>query len=479
MKFSPRRFVACIATAGALCALSSPAALGEDLVSPTLHSGETSHQVVARILDGHGADIAQRYGLTLVDSFAAEVGEEIAVLSDDSLDAEQILYLLEGDGDVLDSEAASHVALLGDGSAVDDGTALDLLRQGTVTSECYDGSFRQEVWSGFGDQQATAIIESRTAQEISNGCGNAVVALLDTGVDPRHPMLREALVDGYDFINRRAGVPSEWANLNQSVSAILEQSVSAILEQSVSAILEGEGDLLVLDASLAPITGPDPSINLDGIDVPPYFGHGTMAAGLIRVTAPGARIMPIRVFDGSGQAHLYNIIRGIYWATDQGADIISMSFSTDKSSRELRRAIRYAHNRGVLLVAAAGNRGQRERAFPASYWEVTGVASTDFNDQLSEFSNYGQAVASIAAPGSAVISTYPGGLFAAGWGTSFSAPLVSGTFALMLDNQKPRTLWERYELLFQIRYGADNIDDLRGYVIRGRRLNVRGAIELQ
>src|SRR5439155_3081254 len=88
---------------------------------------------------------------------------------------------------------------------------------------------------------------------------------------------------------------------------------------------------------------------------------------------------------------------------------------------------------GVISVASAGNDGQQVLVYPAALDSVMGVASTDYLDQRSWFSNYGSSLVWVAAPGEAIISTYPFGTYAASWGTSFSAPFVSGVASLLLD----------------------------------------------
>src|SRR5262249_52943522 len=79
------------------------------------------------------------------------------------------------------------------------------------------------------------------------------------------------------------------------------------------------------------------------------------------------------------------------------------------------------------------NDGQQMLVYPAAYNSVIGVGSTDNNDAKSSFTNFGTNAVFIAAPGEAVISTYPGSNYAAGWGTSFSAPLIAGEAALVLQ----------------------------------------------
>jgi subtilisin family serine protease len=87
----------------------------------------------------------------------------------------------------------------------------------------------------------------------------------------------------------------------------------------------------------------------------------------------------------------------------------------------------------VATVASSGNDGLKTLVYPASYGGVQGVGSSTNTDLRSTFSNYGSGVVTFAAPGEGVITTYPGGNYAAGWGTSFSTPLFAGAAALVLQ----------------------------------------------
>src|SRR5205807_7611704 len=91
---------------------------------------------------------------------------------------------------------------------------------------------------------------------------------------------------------------------------------------------------------------------------------------------------------------------------------INMSFSTEQRSAELKRAINYAVRRGVICVSSAGNNGSRLRVYPAAFDNVFGVASTSNLDARSTFSNFGDQVVTLAAPGEGIITTYPGGHYA-------------------------------------------------------------------
>ncbi|MGH9159092.1 MAG: S8 family serine peptidase, partial [Vicinamibacteraceae bacterium] len=121
----------------------------------------------------------------------------------------------------------------------------------------------------------------------------------------------------------------------------------------------------------------------------------------------------------------------IYYAADHGANVINMSFSFPEPNSEVQQALEYATARGVVAIASAGNTGNRVIVYPAAFPNVVGVASTTNQDARSSFSNYGPDLVTLAAPGEALITTYPGGNYAGVWGTSFSAALVSGAVALL------------------------------------------------
>ena len=85
------------------------------------------------------------------------------------------------------------------------------------------------------------------------------------------------------------------------------------------------------------------------------------------------------------------------------------------------------------MIAASGNDGLKTLVFPASYSGVEGIGSTSNTDVRSTFSNYGSGVTMFAAPGEGVITTFPGGGYAAAWGTSFSTPMVAGSASLVIQ----------------------------------------------
>jgi thermitase len=209
------------------------------------------------------------------------------------------------------------------------------------------------------------------------------------------------------------------------------ETADTSVKQSSAAVLDGvyavnSSTLAVVDQSSAAVLD-DPSTAA--------FGHGTMAAGIVHLAAPTVRIMPLKAFGPNGQGYTSNILRAIYYATQKGAKVLSMSFSRPTSSPELKRAIDNAVGKGLIAVASAGNDGSSSAVYPAAYDNVMGVASTSNADTRSSFSNYGAQDVWVAAPGEGIITTYPWGSFAAGWGTSFSAPYVSGEAALLVGMQ--------------------------------------------
>ncbi|RMF30421.1 MAG: hypothetical protein D6759_11985, partial [Chloroflexi bacterium] len=127
----------------------------------------------------------------------------------------------------------------------------------------------------------------------------------------------------------------------------------------------------------------------------------------------------------------------IYYAADQGAQVINMSLGNQtgdincpKDTPALQEAVDYAHSKGVLLVAAAGNESSGHLVTPATCTYTLGVASTGSGDLVSYFSNYGSYV-SVAAPGESIFSTRNGGGYQYMQGTSMATPLVSGLAALL------------------------------------------------
>jgi subtilisin family serine protease len=300
---------------------------------------------------------------------------------------------------------------------------LDTLPGRTLVS--FFGSI---VPSNYSTQTATSIIRLDDARTATKLTGSGTVAVIDTGADLTHPALSGALVTGYDFTRDTLGA-SELADLDPTVAAQLQQSTTSILDAQNTLVLNSA--VAILNQSTTSILDQSTTSILDSSLA--EFGHGTMTAGIVHLVAPTAKIMPLKAFRADGSSNLSDIIRAIYYAADHGANVISMSFSMSQSSPGLQAAIQYALSKNVATVASSGNDGLKTLVYPASYGGVQGVGSSTNTDLRSTFSNYGSGVVTFAAPGEGVITTYPGGNYAAGWGTSFSTPLFAGAAALVLQ----------------------------------------------
>ncbi|MCL4370490.1 MAG: S8 family peptidase, partial [Chloroflexi bacterium] len=225
------------------------------------------------------------------------------------------------------------------------------------------------------------------AWDITTGSPNVIVAVLDTGVDSTHPDLAGKLIPGYDFLNDT----------------------------------------------------PDPADD---------SGHGTHDAGIIGAASNNnlgiagiawqSRIMPLKVLNSSGVGPDSAISRGIIYAADHGARVINMSFGSPNTSQTLAAAVRYAYDKGAVLVAAAGNTAKLDNAviYPAAFDQVLAVGATDESDKVADFSQHHSYVG-VSAPGVHIVSTFWRGAgygsYVSASGTSEAAPEVAGLAALLLS----------------------------------------------
>jgi subtilisin family serine protease len=191
--------------------------------------------------------------------------------------------------------------------------------------------------------------------------------------------------------------------------------------------------------------------NFDKPGTPPQdeAGHGTMTAGCIAAVAnngqgvagvaPNAKIMPVKVGNSAS-----SVVEAMMWAADHG-DMISMSLSFKPNMSEYpaavettRRAAEYVMSKGVPMVCSMGNTGTSSKNVPSFFAgkEVPGliaVGATDKNDRVTSFSTFGNWT-SVSAPGASIVTTSMGGQYRAVDGTSFSTPLTAGVVALMLGH---------------------------------------------
>ena len=263
----------------------------------------------------------------------------------------------------------------------------------------------------YADQWALTKVHAAEAWDTCRGSSDIIVAVIDTGVDYDHPDLQGNL---WTNEAERDGLPWVDDDDNGYVDDIRGYNFVAY--------------------------------NNDPKD---DHGHGTAMAGIIAAVGNNetdiagvcwvVRIMPVKVLGAAGDGTAADAVPAIYYAVANGADIISGSWGGAETSNALRDAIAYAHEEGVVVVAAAGNNGSGNAYYPAAYPDVISVAATDSDDRRWFLSNYGDWV-DIAAPGREIVSLHamlPGqatrtAVLSRMSGTSLAAPHVSGACALLL-----------------------------------------------
>lgn len=187
-------------------------------------------------------------------------------------------------------------------------------------------------------------------------------------------------------------------------------------------------------------------------------GHGTAVAGIIAArgndgigvagVAMETTILPVKVGSADGSP-ISAIVTGIYWAIDNGADIINLSLSSEFPSEALHEAVLYAYEQGVPVITAAGN-GPNAIAYPAAWPETISVGASTAWGSMTGFSSRTNRV-DLIAPGSGILTTWTDPAEGDGWasvsGTSFAAPMVAGTIALLLAIDPSLTIEELRLLL--------------------------------
>lgn len=230
---------------------------------------------------------------------------------------------------------------------------------------------RQEQW-------ALDRIDIERAWEVTEGSPNMIVAVVDTGIDYRHPDLQGKVLRGRDFINN---------------------------------------DDDALDDNF----------------------HGTHCAGILAArrqnggivgVSPGVTLLAVKVLSDRGAGTFAQVAAGIAYAAERGASIISLSLGSSIPSQAMDEAIRYARRKGSIVFAGAGNQGSEKPFYPAVNPDVIAVGATTREDRRARYSNMGSHL-TVTAPGSDILSTILNGGYARVSGTSMATPHVAGVAALM------------------------------------------------
>lgn len=295
-----------------------------------------------------------------------------------------------------------------------------------------------------------ADIDAPQAWATSTG-ETALIAVIDSGVDLDHP----------DLVDRL------WTN-------VLEVPGNTIDD-------DGNGYV-------------DDEVGWDLVDHDPVprdtYGHGTAVAGIAAASdngvgtvgvAPSATIMPLRVCKTTS-CSLSAIVEAISYAIDKEVDIINLSLGTHAFDQPLADAVEAARDAGIVVVAASGNDGTDNDAwplYPASlpFDNVISVAATDDDDLLAEFavdgSNWGAASVDLGAPGKAVPAPALGGGWASVSGTSFATPHVSGVVSLVISERPTATPAQVRGMIIGT---ADDVPSLASRTVSGGRLNAAAAV---
>jgi subtilisin family serine protease len=239
------------------------------------------------------------------------------------------------------------------------------------------------LWS---NQQAIELLQLDDAHKLTKGRG-AVVAVLDTGIDRRHPAFAGRLGSAWDYVDDDAD-PTDVADR-----------------------IDNDADAAIDEA----------------------FGHGTHVAGIVAMVAPLATILPARVLDADGHGNVFTVAAAIDDVVADGATVINLSFGTrdNVESAVLKDTIDRAVEAGVVVVASAGNDSSGTKRFPGSHKAVLAIAGADESEtRLATFSNRGKWV-DASAPSCEITSPVPGGGYATWSGTSMAAPFVAGQAALL------------------------------------------------
>ncbi|MEU6735325.1 type VII secretion-associated serine protease mycosin [Streptomyces physcomitrii] len=258
-------------------------------------------------------------------------------------------------------------------------------------------------------------LDAEEAWRSGKGAG-ITVAVLDTGVDAEHPDLKGNVLPGKDIVGFGAGRGDRaWARHGTAMASI--------------------------------IAG---------------HGHGTDRGDGVLGLAPAAKILPVRVILEEGdparrkarQSRGSALAQGIRWAADQGADVINLSLGDDSASAHPDAgedaAVQYALKKGAVLVASAGNGGEKgdHISYPAAYPGVIVATAVDRYGNRSKFSTR-RWYATVSAPGDEIVMADPDHKYYRGWGTSAASAFVSAAVALVraahpdLDPAQVKRLLER------------------------------------
>ncbi|HEY3393769.1 MAG TPA: S8 family serine peptidase [Lacipirellulaceae bacterium] len=299
-----------------------------------------------------------------------------------------------------------------------------------------------------------ADIDAPEACDVTTGTGRTIVAVIDTGVDYRHPDLAANI----------------WVNADELPGNGIDDDNNGYTDD---------------------VHGYD-FYNNDGNPLDDH-NHGTHVAGTLGAIGNNGsgvagvnwdvQIMALKFLGSDGSGTTSDAIEAVRYAVANGAQISNNSWGGDPFSQSLFDAIREARDAGHVFVAAAGNGdflgfgldNDAEPFYPASYNldNIVTVAATDHNDRLAVFSNYGATSVDLAAPGVSIVSTTRNNSHDFSSGTSMAAPHVAGALSLLWDYEPGLTY---RQVIDRVLGAAEPLDSLAGMTVTGGRLNVASSL---
>jgi subtilisin family serine protease/fibronectin type 3 domain-containing protein/methionine-rich copper-binding protein CopC len=299
-----------------------------------------------------------------------------------------------------------------------------------------------------------ADIDAPEAWDLTTGTGRTLVAVIDTGVDYRHPDLAANI----------------WVNADELPGNHIDDDNNGYTDD---------------------VHGYD-FYNNDGNPLDDH-NHGTHVAGTIGAVGNNGsgvagvnwdvQIMALKFLGSDGSGTTSDAIEAVRYAVANGAQISNNSWGGDPFSQSLFDAIREARDAGHVFVAAAGNgdflgfglNNDAEPFYPASYNldNIVTVAATDHSDRLAVFSNFGASSVDLAAPGVSILSTTRNNAYDYSSGTSMAAPHVAGALSLLWDYEPGLTY---RQVIDRVLGAAEPLDSLSGMTVTGGRLNVASSL---
>ena len=399
--------------------------------------------------------LSQQYGATVEDSFQfgqagfEDQGQLLQLRLPANMTTEQALAKMQNDPNIAYAEP-NYVYHL-DAEVGTPAPVGNQAPQNAEPNQFIPNDLTPDLWgmhnTGQKAGKVDADIDAPEAWKLQTGSGNTFkIAVIDTGVDYNHPDLKANM----------------WTNPGEIAGDGIDN--------------DGNGVIDDVHGFNAFANSGNP---MDG------HGHGTHCAGTIGAVGNNelgvvganhnAQIMAVKIFDDKGSTNTAAILRGIEYTTKMGARITSNSWGGGPASEAQKEAFAASP---ALHIMAAGNNGRdndKTANFPSNYElpNIIAVAASDRNDKKASFSNFGATQVDIAAPGKDIYSCAPGGGYQFMSGTSMATPLTSGVAGLV-GSQFPDA--SALEMKAHILNGADKLENWKGIVVDGNRLNAYGAL---